>query len=1315
MQINTRRILWILMAMLLMAGGFYIYRVSEYWKTLAINHIQAELQNYQQKTGIQLNWKEISISLITPKITAKNLTIHVPNYPAIQKPIFIKELKISPDYMFILLKRHLTVKIVAIQSSLKINTVDLSTAMKLSPFTSSKKQNILISNIILKNTALSLSTKEAQLTTDTLDLYIKPHMSLLKIYAETQIMQLNDCPVFNLKIKVIKNKNKILLRNIAFHNERSHFKTTGVIYLKQTKIQRGWIKTKSSLYADDFEALRKLIFPKIPYSYQGQVSLNTNLQYKIPKNKKDNTDLLSYLTGNFNLSTKNFKVKDIFFSTIKAQGKIQDQVIQFNNLHIIHPSAWQIHLAKASMHLKPKLSFRADVSVHKTQLHSVFQSTRLKKVPVLAQIQGNWKCYGEWMHPIMFNCKGEAQVKNLLISKNAFTILKVPAFKTKSEFQILDNIFSVKAEGQTESSYIYFTSYLDPQKNFKAQIKAKLDFTDIEDLAHLTPKGTLWIQDGNINLTNKLSIQAHLITKNATIKNIHIGNAEANLKYTNNILNFQNIKGNMHHSRYQGRINIHLFKNTIKAFARMPFFTLEDLIKTLNKKIPWQGSGNLIATVHGPLEQNALNYRIQSQLSKFQLTNERFDSATVHIESKKGFIKIKQMKLLKNNGVIHCTGHINKKANVNLDIIGNGLALQDSTKITKQIGKNWLGTINFGMSVHGIYSHPFIQGTLSAKDTYFKGQKMKNSELFFKWNQEKLITKGTLFNTIKIQEFILPHRKHKTVQLKASFNDFNASKLLSPTSFSPQTYHFSKSKINGDIKIVYKKNQFLSTATGHIKVNQLLFKTSSYTLKNHTPFHIQLKNGGIKLNTIQLTDNNANTIKITQKQNIDIQGNVSLNLLNFLFLSAPILEGNIKTHITLNPYLHTLKPIGNIQLTNGIIQLHPALEPFESVHSQIAIQNNKWKIQSIQAKIAKGSSQASGYLLFTKNQAPFIHIQGKFYQFPFNSLSEIHAQGTGRLQLTGHKMPYTLKVITEIENARINREFGSKQNQQIHISKFLPKKLKTQTIDLIKLQLNMKIKTPAQIVNSTVKASMIGQLQIIGTPKEPLLSGNLQLLPSGSIFFRDHQFKITSGSITYQKNEPSNPFILLTAETTAQEQNSEGDLSNKYNILLRVRGQGKKAKFYLTSTPTLNENEIISLLAFGSRSIPFQSDNNQNITTSNIAKYSYYQIGSAFFQKALDKELQHIGLDQFLIVPNINSQKNTVSTKLILKKNIFNKVNISTSRTILDDNPENNIKAEFEINKNTSLNGFWKNEKPLEGSDLNTSVLGIDLEYQVDF
>ena len=64
---------------------------------------------------------------------------------------------------------------------------------------------------------------------------------------------------------------------------------------------------------------------------------------------------------------------------------------------------------------------------------------------------------------------------------------------------------------------------------------------------------------------------------------------------------------------------------------------------------------------------------------------------------------------------------------------------------------------------------------------------------------------------------------------------------------------------------------------------------------------------------------------------------------------------------------------------------------------------------------------------------------------------------------------------------------------------------------------------------------------------------------------------------------------------------------------------------------------------------------------------------------------------------------------------MFNRLNLSASQTILDNYPESDVKAEYKINKNISIIGLWQNEDPVEGSDLETNTIGLDLEYQIDF
>ena len=235
-----------------------------------------------------------------------------------------------------------------------------------------------------------------------------------------------------------------------------------------------------------------------------------------------------------------------------------------------------------------------------------------------------------------------------------------------------------------------------------------------------------------------------------------------------------------------------------------------------------------------------------------------------------------------------------------------------------------------------------------------------------------------------------------------------------------------------------------------------------------------------------------------------------------------------------------------------------------------------------------------------------------------------------------------------------------------------------------------------------------------------MLSGSLTALPGGALVFRDHEFEILFSKIKYFNNKPSHPLINLRAKTTLQEQKDStkdlsrerGGFSQEYTIFLRVKGRGHAPLFTLNSTPTLPEKDIVSILAFGSRTLNFKPGD----TVDNITKYSYYHLGPVLFQKAIGRELKNIlGVDQFLVVPHISARDNSAATKLILRKKLFNKLNLSASQTVLDSHPESDIKVEYELNPNISIVGFGRSADPIEGSDTDTNILGLNVEYQVDF
>ena len=254
-----------------------------------------------------------------------------------------------------------------------------------------------------------------------------------------------------------------------------------------------------------------------------------------------------------------------------------------------------------------------------------------------------------------------------------------------------------------------------------------------------------------------------------------------------------------------------------------------------------------------------------------------------------------------------------------------------------------------------------------------------------------------------------------------------------------------------------------------------------------------------------------------------------------------------------------------------------------------------------------------------------------------------------------------------------------------------------------------------------MRANWTGNIKVTGPPENPLLTGTLKALPGGLVRFRDHDFRLRTTQIRYNKASPANPVIDLRAHSSIREEpsaNASGEtavesFSNEYQVRLRVKGKGQNPQFRLSATPSLSEKEIVSLLAFGARSVKFEPGNPLN----NITRYSYAHLGPALFQKAIGRELKNtLGVvDQFLIIPHISSKTSAPTTKMIVRKTMFNRLDLSSSHTLLDEERESDIKAKYKINQNVSLIGLWQNESLKEGRDDESNTLGLNLEYQIDF
>ena len=246
-----------------------------------------------------------------------------------------------------------------------------------------------------------------------------------------------------------------------------------------------------------------------------------------------------------------------------------------------------------------------------------------------------------------------------------------------------------------------------------------------------------------------------------------------------------------------------------------------------------------------------------------------------------------------------------------------------------------------------------------------------------------------------------------------------------------------------------------------------------------------------------------------------------------------------------------------------------------------------------------------------------------------------------------------------------------------------------------------------EIENDVIRSNFAGSLNVTGNPSEPSMSGRLSVEKGGKIYFSDKEFIISSSTVDFNSGTDINPSIFLTADTRI------GD----YDINILVQGKASDPLFRLTSSPSLSENDIISLLAIGITSKKIEED----VGSDEQAKNTTFQLGSQIVnQNPLSRQLkQSLGLEA-QVKSTFDETKNSTVQSIELNYPINPKLNAGYSRLLGEDITEE-YRLQYQINENVSAICFLERKENQEIESISNdpsgddSTYGVDLEYRVEF
>lgn len=234
------------------------------------------------------------------------------------------------------------------------------------------------------------------------------------------------------------------------------------------------------------------------------------------------------------------------------------------------------------------------------------------------------------------------------------------------------------------------------------------------------------------------------------------------------------------------------------------------------------------------------------------------------------------------------------------------------------------------------------------------------------------------------------------------------------------------------------------------------------------------------------------------------------------------------------------------------------------------------------------------------------------------------------------------------------------------------------------LNLHVTNLKPLKISNNLAKLNMDTDFLIQGDLMRPVITGRVDTLEGGLVYFRENEFKVVRGVVNFTNPLQSEAHVDIQASTTVKEFPDRRDprIFNEYDIILNVTSIGDKLVLELESEPPLSDTDILALLTVGMTAEGFAG------ASSEIGTLEAVSLVTGPLQQEIESNIENlIGINKFKIAPYYSSSKSSVSPRFTVGKRLFGDRLIVTYSTTLDFSEEQFIEVEYFLNENISVLG----------------------------
>lgn len=434
--------------------------------------------------------------------------------------------------------------------------------------------------------------------------------------------------------------------------------------------------------------------------------------------------------------------------------------------------------------------------------------------------------------------------------------------------------------------------------------------------------------------------------------------------------------------------------------------------------------------------------------------------------------------------------------------------------------------------------------------------------------------------------------------------------------------------------------------------------------------------------------------------------------MQFLELITGLIEeskGLLRINAGVSGSKKDLDLFGDFWINNGYVRASGVDAPAEALKGNIHLQGSRATVTSLEGNIGGGSLTGSGYVELFLDRAPVFNLalnmnNNRLKFFPVN-----YAEfDSARLTLTGDKPPYVFGGSAKVRKMVMRRNFDLSDSKQIRTSKYLPS-----IVSGDKGFYEIKIKALAEsgmlVQNDLLDAEFRGEVTLLNSFEFPQITGRAELV-RGKLLFRNAAFNLDHAVVRLPSPDVFDPQFSIGGQTTV----------DGYKITIFASGSADNKKITFSSNPSLPQEDILSLLAFG-----IKGDETKRVSPEDLTAITYTEVGSILLEQLkINKDLQSKGF-RLVVTPYVSDNEANIirprsvneaaSPKVLVQKKIFSNLDATLGSTFGSSQTQDlEASVEYHLNKRVSVDGVFEQKQTLEAAEKSSSY-GADIKFRWGF